>query len=148
MHITYQDTNGNAQSHCSMETTTELKEIYQTLLFWQLCSFLMDANIVCWLFASIFNEKFKLLLQDLIVLSQGVGYLPLMAGFDATNGLLRGWNNSSHLGPATFPVAPNMQTHSLCFNKSPRHHRQHSTAVRCLWEAPSEVLPLRLCVSV
>lgn len=50
-----------------------------------------------------------------------------MPEFDATNGLLRGRNNQSHLGPATFPAAPNVQTHTLCFNKSLLHHRQHST---------------------
>lgn len=66
-----------------------------------------------------------------------------MAEFDATNGLLRGRNNSCHLGQATFPAAPDMQTHTLCFNKSLQHHRQHSTAVQRLWKAASEVLPLR-----
>ncbi len=66
-----------------------------------------------------------------------------MAELDATNGLLRGRNNRSHLGPATLPAAPNMQRHTLCFNKSLQHHRQPSTAVLCLWKVASEVLPLR-----
>lgn len=92
----------------------------------------------------IFNEKcikfLTPLMRDLIVLSRGKGYLALMAEF---NGLLRGRNNRSHLGPAPFPAAPNMQTHTLCFNKSLQHHRQHSTAVQRLWKAASEVLPLR-----
>lgn len=66
-----------------------------------------------------------------------------MGELDATNGLLRGRNNRSHLGPATLPAAPDTQTHTLYFNKSPQHHRQHSTAVQCLWKAASEVLPLR-----
>ena len=91
-----------------------------------------------------FNEKrikfLTLLMQDLIVLSRGKGYLALMAEF---NGLLRGRNNRSHLGPAPFPAAHNMQTHTLCFNKSLQHHRQHSTAAQRLWEAASEVSPLR-----
>lgn len=51
-------------------------------------------------------------MQDLIVLSRRKGYLTLMIEIDATNGFLRGRNNRSHLGPATLPAAPNMQTHA------------------------------------
>lgn len=87
-------------------------------------------------------------MQHLIVLSWGKRYLTLMVEFDGTNGLLWGRNNWSHLGSATFPAVPNMQTHTLCFNKSLQHHRQHSTrlysvcACVCV-KAASEVLPLR-----
>ena len=101
----------------------------------------------CCLF--IFNEKYiknvPLLMQYLIVLSWGKRYLTVMAESDATNGLLWGRNNGCHLGSATFPVAPNMQTHTLCFNKSLQHHRQHSTLLYsvcgkrlqkfCLWDS-------------
>ena len=57
--------------------------------------------------------------------------------------LLRGRNNRSHLGPATLSAAPDIQAHALHFNKSPRHHRQRSTAAQCLWKAALEVLPRR-----
>lgn len=92
--------------------------------FWQTQRWIVDCRHLA------FNEKSICATQDFNYLS--------------TNGKLRGRNNRSHLGPRNIPGSgQHADARSLGFNKSLQHPRQHSTAARRLWEAASEVLPLR-----
>lgn len=73
-------------------------------------------------------RKRKLSAPDLIALSRGDRYPPLMAECGASNGPLRGRRQQEPPGSRKLSQQrPNTQTHTLRFNKSPPHRRQASS---------------------